>query len=118
LKTLLKLLIVLAMLNAVARGAMAAWTYYEFKDATEEFLMIDTQSTPEALAGAILAKAADLNLIVAPEAVTVRREGPRTWASAAYVQPIEFFPTYPYPVRLSFTVESTNPLIVPAGRSQ
>ena len=117
-KTLFKIAIVLAVLNAAARGAMAAWTYYEFKDATEQFLVVDTRSTTAELADAILAKAADLNLVVVPEDVAVRREGPRTWASAAWVQFVEFFPTYAYPIRFSFTVESTNPLIVPPGRSR
>ena len=41
-----------------------------------------------------------------PCCVDVVREGSRTAAYASYTQPVEFFPTFVYPLDLSFTVEA------------
>jgi hypothetical protein len=49
--------------------------------------------------------AAELDLPVAPENIVVERAGGRTRAEARYVQPVEFFPSYTYPVSFSFRVE-------------
>jgi hypothetical protein len=105
LKTLVKLLIALVILNAAARGAVAAWTYYQFKDATQQLVLFGSRTPPGELRNRIVAKAAELNVPVEPEDVSVEREGVRTRAGAAYVQPVEFFPRYIYPINFSFTVE-------------
>jgi hypothetical protein len=104
-KTIIKLLIAAVILNAVARGAMAAWTYYQFRDKAEQLVIFGARSTPEQLHDQIVETAAELNVPVAPENITVEREGARTRAEAAYVQPVEFFPSYTYPVNFSFRVE-------------
>ena len=104
-KTIIKLVITLIILNAIARGAMAAWTYYQFKDATQQLVLFGSRTSTTELHNRILEKAAELNVQLAPENVNIEREGTRTRAEAAYVQPVEFFPNYIYPVNLSFTVE-------------
>jgi hypothetical protein len=38
-KTVLKLVIAVALLHAVVRGADAAWRYYQLKDAAERALL-------------------------------------------------------------------------------
>jgi hypothetical protein len=35
----------------------------------------------------------------------VQREDKRTWASVAYTEPVEFFPSYRRPITFRFTVE-------------
>jgi len=104
-KTIIKLLIMLAILNAVARGGMAWWTYYQFRDETEQLVIFGARSTPVELHDQIVKTAAELQVPVAPENVIVEREGSRTRAAAAYVQPVEFFPNYTYPLNFSFRVE-------------
>lgn len=104
-KTIIKLVITLAILNAAARGGMAAWTYYQFRDKTEQLVIFGARSTPAELHEQIVATAAELDVPVAPENVTVERQGARTRAQAEYVQPVEFFPSYTYPLNLSFRVE-------------
>jgi hypothetical protein len=104
-KTIIKLLITLAILNAAARGAMAAWTYYQFKDQAEQLVIFGARSSTTELHNQIVATAAELDVPLAPENVTVEREGARTRAQAAYVQPVEFFPSYTYPLNFSFSVE-------------
>ena len=41
-----------------------------------------------------------------PENIEVRREGNQTLADAAYTEPLEYFPSFDYPVDLSFSVEA------------
>jgi len=105
LKTIIKLLITLAILNAVARGGMAAWTYYQFRDTTEQLVIFGARSTPTEIHNQIVKTAAELQVPVAPENVIVERDGSRTRAAATYVQPVEFFPNYTYPLNFSFRVE-------------
>jgi hypothetical protein len=112
LTTILKLLVAVAVLNAVGRGGMAAWDYYQLRDGAERLLVFDLQSTPDELKTQILEMGNRLELPVAAENVSVEREGARTTATVAYTQPVEFFPSVVYPIPFSFTVNefSTGPL--------
>ena len=115
LKTILKLLIALAILNAAGRGAVAAFSYYQFRDATEQLVLFGARTPPSQLQDQILTRAAEYDLPVAPDGVVVQREGARTWAEVAYTQPIEFFPRYVYPVDFSFSVDAFATLPVRNG---
>jgi hypothetical protein len=105
-KTILKLLIALVILNAVARGAGAAWSYYQFRDAAAARVLFGGAASTTDLHNQILTRAGEFGVPVAPGNVNVQRAGARTWADVAYTQPIEFFPRYIYPVELSFTVDT------------
>lgn len=107
-KTIIKLVVVLAILNAAARGAIAAWTFYEFRDAAQQLVIFGVDASTDELRAQIIERASDLDVPLNPDNVTIRREGPRTWADAAYVQPVELFPRFIYPVNLSFSVEGFN----------
>ena len=107
-KTIVKLLIALAIVNAAARGAMATWTFYQFKDSAQQLVIFGVNTAPAEIQNQILEKARELDLPLDPENVTIRREGARTWADAAYTKPVEFFPRYIYPIRFSFSVEGFN----------
>lgn len=104
-KTILKLLVTLAVLNAVARAGSAAWTYYQFKDAVQQAVIFGAGTPVTQLHNQVLARAAEMEVPLAPENVGVEREGARTWASVAYTQPVEFFPRVVYPIEFSFRVE-------------
>ncbi len=105
-KTIIKLLVVLAACNAIARGAQATWTYYQFKDAAQQTILFGAGASPGQLHTQILEKAMELELPLQPEALTVRRDGQRTIVEASYTQPIELFPSYRYPAQFSFAVDS------------
>jgi hypothetical protein len=107
-KTVLKLVVAVAVLNAVVRGADAAWNYYQIKDAAQRTLLFGSSSTSAQLKDQILATARDLNVPLQPEGLTVRRQGGRRVAEGRYTKPIEFFPNYPYPMSFSFMVESVT----------
>ena len=104
-KTIIKLLIAAALLNAAVRGGMAAFTHYQFRDRAEQLVIFGAGATPQELQNQILETAAELDIPIGPENIVVERDGARTRAEAAYVQPVEFFPNYTYPVNFSFHVE-------------
>ena len=107
-KTVLKLVIALALLNAVVRSADAAWNYYQFKDAAQRALLFGAQSTSSQIHAQIMSTAMDLKLPVRSEDLTVRLRTGRRYAEATYTQQIEFFPNYPYPVTFSFAVDAAT----------
>lgn len=104
-KTLIKLLIAVAIINAVARGAMAAWSYYQFRDATQQLVIFGAGTSTTQLHNQILDRAAEYDVPVAAERISVQREGARTWAEVSYTEAIEFFPRFTYPVDFSFSVD-------------
>ncbi len=107
-KTLIKLLIVAAIVNATARVGMAAARYYQLKDESQELVTFGGNIVLGELQNQILLKAEQLRLPLASEDVLVTREGLRTTASAAYTDSVEVFPNYKYPIRFQFRVEGVN----------
>jgi hypothetical protein len=113
-RTVIKLLVMLAILNAVFHTGRAAMTYYQLKDATEQMLTFGSQTPTAQLQSRILEKAGELDVPMQPEDVTVRRDGARTTAAASYTQPVELFPNYNYPIKLSYSVEAYSLYAGPA----
>jgi len=107
-KTVLKLVIAVTLLNAVVRGADAAWNYYQIKDAAQQTLLFGASSTSAQLHAQILSMAVTLKVPLRPEDLRVRRQGGRTTAQGSYTQPIELFPNYVYPVQFSFAVDAMS----------
>jgi hypothetical protein len=107
-KTLIKLLIVAAIVNATARVGMAAARYYQLKDESQELVTFGGNIVLGELQNQILLKAEQLRLPLASEDVLVTREGLRTTASGAYTDSVEVFPNYKYPIRFQFRVEGVN----------
>ena len=107
-KTLLKIVLVVVIINAATRAGIAAMRYYQFKDAAQQAVLFGAESSPEDIQQLILQRAQKLNLPVLVDDVQVNREGARTWADASYRQEVELFPNQEYPVDLSFSVESYN----------
>lgn len=105
-KTIIKLVVMLIVLNAVFRSGQAALSYYRLKDASQQLLQFGGQLPTAQLQNDILRKAWELDIPLDAERVTVERQGPRTLADATYTQPVEIFPGVTYPVRFSFSVEA------------
>lgn len=104
-KTLLKLLVVVAILNAAYRFGMAEYRFSQLKESTRSILVLGTNTPVEELRDQILRRAGDLELTVPPDNVAVRREGVRTTAKVSYQKEIEAFPGYRYPRDYSFSEE-------------
>jgi hypothetical protein len=107
-KTVIKLLIAIAIINATARVGMAAARYYQLKDESQELVTFGGNIVPGELQNQILLKAEELQLPLAFDDILVSRQGLRTTASAAYTDPVEVFPNYKYPIRFQFQVEGVN----------
>jgi len=112
LKTILKIVVAVVILNAVYRGGVATYTYFELKDEVERLLRFDNVSTPEELEAMIVTLGTRLGAPLDPAGVSIDREGSRTSASVSYTASVEFFPRYTYATPVSFSVDvfSVGPL--------
>lgn len=107
-KTVLKLVIAIALLNAVVRGADSAWNYYQLKDAAQRALLFGAQATSKQIHEQIMERAVELRVPLMPDELTVSWRAGRRIAEASYTQQIEFFPSYRYPVLFSFNVDAVS----------
>ena len=105
-KTVIKLLVAMVVLNATVRLGMSAWTQYQFRDSVQEVVLFGGTQTTAKLKQAIMEEAAEQGVPVADDDVAVQREGMLTTAEATYVDDIELFPTYVYPMTWSFKVDA------------
>ena len=107
-KTLFKLVIAILVLNAAVRGALAMYQYYEFKDAAQQVVLFGQRADPEEIQANIVAKATEMSVPIRPDDVKVSRDGKRTVAQGYYIQTVQFFPNYPWPVKFSFIVDAIS----------
>jgi type III secretion system FlhB-like substrate exporter len=106
-KTILKLVVLLLVINAIARAANAAWHYYEFKDEAQQIATFGGGHSETELHNQILKKAEELEVPVQPEELIVHRDGNETIVEVAYTHPVELVPRYyTYPAKLRFTVNA------------
>lgn len=105
-KTILKLLVVAAIVNATVRVAMASWQFYQLKDAAEQILLFGDNLSVAQLQDQIARRAVNLEIPIDPAAIEVTRDTFRTLARGSYTQPVEVFPRYTYPMEYSFEVDT------------
>jgi hypothetical protein len=104
--TLIKLLIAGLIVHAAVRGGLAAWTYFQFKDEAQQVIRFGGDESEAELHNRIVARAAALQVPIAPDDIEVHKDDRRAEAWAAYTQPVEFIPRYPVPVKVAFRVEA------------
>lgn len=105
-KTVIKIVIALALANAVVRTGLVALDYYQLKDAAQQELTFGERVPQADIVNRVYAKAEELEIPLGPESVEFDRDQDRTIMSVSYTQPIELFPSYIYPAELSFRVEA------------
>lgn len=105
-KTVIKLLVAALIVNATARLGMSAWMQYQFRDSVQELVLFGSTETPAQLKQEIMEEAADQGVPVVDEDVMVDRQGMLTTAEATYVDEIEIFPRYIYPMTWTFKVDA------------
>jgi hypothetical protein len=115
-KTILKLLIVVAIVNAAFRTGQAYWEHYLLEDQAQQLVIFGWRQSPEQLHGEILDFADRTAVPLESEDLSVEREGPTTTASATYARPVEIFPGYFYSAHLSFKVEGRNYSALPVPK--
>jgi hypothetical protein len=107
-KTIIKILIAIAILNAVGRVGMAAASYYQLKDASQELVTFGAQVSPGDIQNDVLQRAHGFSVPLQAEDVEVTRDGLRTIVKASYTQGVEVFPNYTYPINFRFSVEGLS----------
>ena len=106
--TIIKLLIVGVIINGAVRVGVAASTYYQFKDESQQLVTFGGGVPIGELQNHILEKAEALEVPLEMQDVEVTRQDLRTVATAAYTQNVEVFPNYFYPIQFSFRVEGLD----------
>jgi hypothetical protein len=104
-KTIIKLAIMMAVLNAMFQYSRVAWGYYQLKDGAQQAVVFGAAATTQQLHDQIMRRAADLRVPLAPEGLRVQRIEDRTIAEASYVQPVAWVPGFERPVSFSFMVD-------------
>lgn len=104
-KTLIKLLIAAASLNAAGRYGLSAWTHYEFQDAVQQILLFGANATTHELEDEIMAEAERRSVPLEREALEVQQRDMVVTAQASYLDEIELFPRYIYPKTWEFTID-------------
>lgn len=104
-RTIVTLVIVVGLLNAVGHAGSAYWKYYQFKDAAQETAVFGGLTPTPALHEQVMDKANKLEIPVVSDDVNVTREGQKTLIEATYVQPVELLPRYELPITFRFSVE-------------
>ena len=114
-KTIIKIAIAVAAINAAFHAGEAAWRYYQLKDAAQQLIVFGSEEHTTELHNRIVQKASEMEVPLLPENVAVHREGTRTFVDVSYTQPVEYFPNQVYPVDLKFSVEAYS---LNAGRPE
>jgi hypothetical protein len=105
-KTVLKLVIAVALVNAAVRAADSAWNYYQLKDSAQRTLLFGQKLTSQQVHQEIMQIAGELRLPLKPEDLSVRWRSGRRIAAGSYTQQIEFLPKYQYPIEFTFDVDT------------
>ena len=100
------LVIVVAALNAAGRAGTAYWKYYQLKDSAHETAVFGGLQPPATLHEQVMQKAGRLEIPIDSDQLIVTRNGQTTVIEASYVQTVELFPRYEYPMSFTFSVES------------
>src|SRR5215831_12410333 len=106
-KTIIKVVIAIALINGAARVGMAYANFYQLKDAAQELITFNSSKLSDVdLQNQVAAKATTLNLPLDPANIDVHRDGPKTTVTAAYTLPVEVFPNYKYPINFNLSVDA------------
>jgi hypothetical protein len=92
LKTIVQLLIAALVIVACARGGEAAWRYYELQDAVEQELRFGNAKTTSQLLQRVIELAAEKDVELTKEDVTVDVRDNATRVAVSYIEPIALVP--------------------------
>jgi hypothetical protein len=93
-KTLLKLIVVLLILNAAYRVGTAYWTHYQFQDSIQQMAQFAEHAAPDDLRTRILEQAGTLGVPIDPDHLSVTRGNRRIDIDGSYVRDLELLPRF------------------------
>jgi len=104
-KTLIKLLIAVAIINATARYGLSTWTQYQFRDAVQQILLFGSGASTDDLENEIMMEADRQDVPLEREKLDVQQRDMVVTAEASYLDEIELVPGYKYPKTWTFNIE-------------
>lgn len=103
---LIKLAIAALLIHGTWRAGAAYWDYYKFRDQVQATAQLAGALSEREIQARVLEIAADLEIPISPDRVSVRKEANHTRVEAAYVDEIEILPTYRYPWEFELGVDA------------
>jgi hypothetical protein len=114
-KAILSIIFAALIVNACVRAGDSAWRNYQLEDAIEQEARYGESKTTSDLRRRIIRLAADHDIPLADDDVTVERRGLETYVSVAYEEPIALIPrayTYVQSYDITMSVAPLRPIVV------
>jgi hypothetical protein len=111
-RTLIKLLIGLLIVNAAWRVGSAYYQHYAFTDAVQHEAQFAADTSMENTLARVVEIAQTMNVPVREEDVSVRKDHNRVYIDAVYTEQIEVVPTYRVPWEFKVSVTA---MLIPRG---
>jgi hypothetical protein len=105
-KLLIKLIIVAVIANATWRIGSVYARFYKFKDAVQDTTQFRGDKTDDQIHDRIFELAAQYDIPVTDDTLTITRQEAHTVVNASYTQPIEVVPGVKYPWPFSFHTDT------------
>lgn len=115
-KTIIKIVLALAVLTAAAQWGLAALANYQFQDAVHEVLIFNPTAADPEIRQEVMAMARSRGLPVDPENVRVRQVGPDLFVDITYDTEVALLPGV-YSRTLTFTPSASTRLLPGVRRS-
>jgi hypothetical protein len=96
-KTIIKLILAALVLHATWKAGTVYLRYYQFKDDVTRVAQFGTRQTDNELHTGVLEAAKRREIVLDPDAVSVRRQNHYIVIDAAYREQVEVVPRYFYP---------------------
>jgi hypothetical protein len=96
-RTFIKLVIVVVVLNAMYNAGDVYWDHYRFQDSVQELAQFAEQASMEDIRAKVIDLAAAQDIPLDPSDVTVTHDNHKTVVDAAYVRDVTIFPRYTRP---------------------
>jgi hypothetical protein len=114
-KAIVKLLVVIAIANALWRSASAYLSFYRFQDSVSELATHRGDRTDSQIKDKVAELAASYDEPLDASAITVRREEYHTYIDGTYTKSVALCPGYEY--QWPFTLKVDGFVIVPTKAS-
>lgn len=102
-RTIIKLVIAALVLHAAYRVGTAYWDHYQFTDSVQQVAQFGESEPIDEIKVRVMELAAERNLPIAPEDITVVRSRRRIDVDGHYTREVLLAPGYKYPWK--FTVD-------------
>ncbi|HJY34492.1 MAG TPA: hypothetical protein VJ260_06545 [Vicinamibacterales bacterium] len=109
-RTLIKLVIVLVVLNGLYRFGDAYWDHYQFEDSVQQLAQFSENATADDVRAKVLELARSQDIPLTTDNLTVTRVPRRIEVDGVYVRELALFPTYikPWDFKLHVVVVTLN----------